>query len=138
MTGQTHCFSCEQPLDSADLESEGFGNSGILVCAGCRKLSGAQRRHGWLPVMGWDGDGDGLRLASLAPVPWDNQSVVLLRLTREGGISASHTLTGKRRMLQESGAADTLLVTWPGVRRQDVFIVDDRKAAAKALQPKRR
>jgi hypothetical protein len=27
---------------------------------------------------------------------------------------------------------------WPGARRQDVFIVDNRKAALQALQPKGR
>jgi len=138
MTDQTHCASCEKPLDSGDLGSGGYGLSGILLCAACRKLSAAQCRNGWLPVMQWEAEWDGLRLASLAPVPWGDRDVVLLRITRGGGISVTHTLTGKRRMLQESVASDMLLVAWPGTRRQDVFIVDDRKAAARALQPKGR
>ena len=76
---------------------------------------------------------EGLRLASRAPVPWDSRNVAMLHITHDGGISVSHTLTGKRRMLQDAAPGDMVLVAWPGGQRQDMFIVDNRKAALRAL-----
>jgi hypothetical protein len=131
--GQTHCNSCDQPLGDADLNSKGFGPAGLLLCADCRRLSRAQRRDGWQPLMQWEDGREVLRLASRAPVPWDSPNVAMLQLTRGGGLRAVHTLTGKRQMLQEAAPSDMVLVAWPGSRRQDVFIVDDRKSALRAL-----
>ena len=138
MTDQTNCNSCSEPLDDNDLNSDGYGPSNILLCARCRKLSAAQSRHGWQPVMQWEGPCDGLRLASLAPVPWRDPNVVMLRITHTGWIDVTHTITGKQRMLQDATPKDMVLAAWPGARRQDVFIVDNRKAALQALQPKGR
>ena len=118
------------PISAAD----GYGPRNILLCARCRKLSAAQHRHGWQPIMQWEDGCEGLRLASRAPVPWDSPNVVLMHITRAGKISVSHTLTGKRRTLQDAAPDDMLLVAWPGARRQDVFIVDNRKAALRALR----
>ena len=57
-----------------------------------------------------------------------------MHITRAGEVNVTHTLTGKRRMLQDSSPGAMLLVAWPGARRQDVFIVDNRKAALRALE----
>jgi hypothetical protein len=79
--------------------------------------------------MEWEHWQEGLRLASRALVPWDNSNVAIICIKRDGQIRAMHNVTGKREMLERAARADMLLVTWPGARRQDVFIVDDRRAA---------
>ncbi len=81
-------------------------------------------------VGGWAG-----RPAACEPrsVPWDSPNVAKLQLTRDGGLRAVHTLTGKRQMLQEAAPSDMALVARPGSRHQDVVIVDDRKSALQAL-----
>jgi len=131
---QTNCNSCSQPLDDADLSTDGYGPRDIRLCAQCRKLSAAQHRHGWQPIMQWDDGCEGLRLASRAPVPWDNRNVAMLHITRGGKLSVTHTFNGKRRMLQDAAPGDMLLVAWPGKQLQDMFIVDNRKAALRALR----
>jgi len=137
MTDQVFCNSCEQMLSDADLDSDGYGPKNVLLCARCRRLSAAQHRRGWQPVIQWEENGsDGLRLASLAPVPWDSRNVAMLHLTHAGGISVTHTVTGKRQMLKDAAPDDMVLVAWPGNWRQDMFIVDNRKAALLALQTK--
>ena len=136
MKGQTKCNSCGQSLTSDELS--GGSPRDILICVQCRKLSTAQHRHGWQPIMQWDDGFEGLRLASRAPVPWDSSNVVLMHLTHTGGISVTHSLTGKRQMLKDAAPDDMVLAAWPGARRQDVFIVDNRKAALQALQAKDR
>jgi len=104
------------------------------LCARCRKLSaGQKRRRGWLPIMQWEDGIEGLRLASTAPVPWANQNVVIIHITHSGMIQVSHTKTGKRRTLERAAPDDMLLVAWPGNRRQDIFIVNNRTAALGAL-----
>jgi hypothetical protein len=132
-TGQTNCNSCGQPLNDAELGADGYGPRDIRLCAKCRRLSAAQHRHGWQPIMQWEDGWEGLRLASCAPVPWDNRNIAMLHITHDGKISVSHTLTGKRRMLQDAAHDDMVLIAWPGGRRQDMFIVDNRKAALRAL-----
>lgn len=132
--GQINCNSCGQLLDDAELRADGYGPRDIRLCAQCRRLSAAQHRHGWQPIMQWEDGCEGFRLASRAPVPWGSSNVVLMRITRAGGISVTHTLTGKRRILQDAAPADMVLAAWPGTRRQDVFIVDNRKAALRALR----
>jgi hypothetical protein len=134
MTDQANCNSCSERLDSDDLNSDGYGPRNTLLCARCRKLAAAQHRHGWSPIMQWEDGWEGLRLASRAPVPWDDRNVVMLRITHDGGIRVAHTVTGKVRMLQDATPGDMVLVAWPGGRRQDMFIVDNRKAALRALQ----
>jgi hypothetical protein len=42
-------------------------------------------------------------------------------------------LTGKRELLSNAMPSDLVLAAWPGQYRQDVFLVDDRKAARKAV-----
>jgi hypothetical protein len=128
VTRQTLCNSCERGLTSAELDG-----TGILICEQCRQRTEAVRRW-WQPVMHWDNGGrDGLKLASVVSVPWESPRVSLIAITADGGINAAYSLDGKRRLLAQAGDDGMLLVAWPGDRRQDVFIVDDRQAARRAI-----
>lgn len=128
MTRQTRCNSCNSKLTVTEL-----AGSGTLICHHCRRRS-EEARGQWHPLMQWENGGnDGLRLASAAPVPWDSPRVSLIAITAAGGIEATRTLGGKRKMLAQAGDDDMLLAAWPGQRYQAVFIVDDRQAALKAI-----
>lgn len=129
--GQTRCFSCGEPLSDAALKNP--RQLPVLVCMACRRTANAQHRDGWRPVMDWEDGRDGLRLASLAPVPWRSTLVTMLQLSRNGAIRTAYTITGKRDMLRNARREDMLLVSWSGERRQGTFIVDDRDAAMAAL-----
>ena len=83
--------------------------------------------------MQWDDGSDGLRLASQAPVPWKSASVAVICISHDKRITVARTITGKRQMLQAVSPDDMLLAGWPGQYRQDVFVVDDLKAAREAL-----
>jgi hypothetical protein len=63
--------------------------------------------------MEWEHMQEGLRLASRAPVPWDNSNVAMICVTRGGQIRAVHTNTGKREMLEGATPEDMLLVACP-------------------------
>lgn len=135
--GQTHCNSCEHHLTAAELCATPV--SGVLVCQTCARLSSDQRRDGWQPGMQWDQDGrEGLRLASRADVPWSHYRVSVISICKDGTIRSAHGLEAKRELLRETPADGMLLVAWPGSWHQDVFVVDDRKAALAALAPKSR
>ena len=133
MTGQTNCNSCSEPLTTAELD-KGPGDLAAMICGKCRRSWRAQCRDGWSPVMQWEKGGieGGLRLASKAPIPWQDRKVTLINVTHTGEIRVTGTLTGKRAMLAEP-AEGMLLAAWPGAYRQDIFIVDDRRAALKAV-----
>jgi hypothetical protein len=135
ITEQTHCNSCGQKLADEELGAEPSG--GALVCAACAQAAAKCKRGKWKPVMQWEDGGDGLRPASRAPIPWDSRKVALTRIRRDGGVTMANTLTGKRAMLG-APAGGLILAAWPGQYSQDVFVVDDPKAALDALTPARR
>jgi len=130
-TGQTLCNSCSATLTAEELAAPG---SAVLACESCKRAAKLARVHRWQPVMQWEDGREGLRLASTAPVPWDSSNVVMIRVTHDGQVSVVHTVSGKRAMLEAAARSDMLMVAWPGERRQDVFIVDDRTSARKALR----
>jgi hypothetical protein len=135
--GQTNCNNCGGQLSEQELSGKGHGPRGTLICGGCEKKAKAQRRSGWQPQMLWEGNGyDGLRLTSGAPIPWSDSNVAMIRISRDGEVETAHTRGGKQEILEEAAVADMILVAWPGSRRQDVFIVDDRQAAHNALAKK--
>lgn len=129
-TGQTHCASCSEEL-AVDEAPAGDGQP--LICGICNEALTAERRGKWKPVMQWESSLDGFRLASRAPVPWKSPQVALIRVARGGEATTARTLTGKRELLSAAMPSDLLLAAWPGQYRQDVFLVDDRKAARKAV-----
>lgn len=73
-----------------------------------------------------------LRKASEAPVPYRDRSVTFLRI-RGPLIEQTHTVEGKRQMLEAHQEGDILLLAWTGRRRTDIFEVDDLPAARQAL-----
>jgi hypothetical protein len=132
MIGQTQCGSCGAKLTDEELAGP---SGGALVCGECTRITAKLKRGRLKPVMHWEG-ADGLRLASRAPVPWESRTVALTRIARDGTVTATNTLTGKRAMLAEPGGL--ILAAWPGQYSQDVFVVDDPKAALDALTPAKR
>ena len=130
-TGQTLCNSCGANLTDEEMAAPSRPEQS-LICEPCRAASKTARRGGWQPVMQWDAR-DGFRLASTAPIPWKDSNVAMLRISRDGLVRTAHALTGKRSMLLEAEASDLLLAAWPGSRRQDVFIINNRAVVRKAL-----
>lgn len=130
-TEQTHCNSCANRLLDNELTAK-VPQGGAFVCKGCRRATVAAQRGLWKPVMQWDAN-DGFRLASTAPIPWKDANVALVWISSDGAARTTHTLTGKRAMLTDAGIADLLLAAWPGSRRQDVFIINNRAEVRKAL-----
>jgi hypothetical protein len=130
-TGQTHCNSCGGKLAEDELTAK-VPQGGALVCKKCRRATTAAQRGPWKPVMAWDAY-DGFRLASTAPIPWKDANVAMLWISGDGVARTAHTLTGKRAMLTDAGTADLLLAAWPGSRRQNVFIINNRAEVRQAL-----
>ncbi|KUN43126.1 MULTISPECIES: hypothetical protein [Streptomyces] len=65
--------------------------------------------------------------------PWRGQTVTLLRVDAKGVVTQATRVTEKRTMLAQAGTKDLILAAWPGQWSQDVFMVDDLKAAREAL-----
>lgn len=123
------CRSCSEALSEDEPE-------GSVVCGRCRRGVERQHRNGWQPGMHWEDEyREGLHVSSGAPVPWDRNTVALIRITRDGQVTAAHSFNAKYRMLSKADPEDLLLVAWPGQRRQEVFAVDNRQAALKACTP---
>ncbi|RLU79332.1 hypothetical protein CTZ27_37270 [Streptomyces griseocarneus] len=61
--------------------------------------------------------------------PWRGQTVTLVRIDAKGIVTQATRTTEKRTMLAQAGAKDLVLAAWPGQWSQDVFLVDDLKAA---------
>ncbi|MGH2714187.1 MAG: hypothetical protein ACRDM7_09955 [Thermoleophilaceae bacterium] len=64
--------------------------------------------------------------------------VTLIRISASGAISQAQTIGEKREMVETARAGDCLLGAWPGQWRQDIFVIDDREAALRGLDPPRR
>jgi hypothetical protein len=77
----------------------------------------------------------GLRNASSATrLPWHARTVTLICVDADGVASQAKTVPEKRDLLDMAGAKDLVLVAWPGQWSQDIYVVDDRKAARAALE----
>jgi len=61
--------------------------------------------------------------------PWRGQTVTLIRIDAKGIVTQATRITEKRAMLTQAGPKDLVLAAWPGQWSQDVFLVDDLKAA---------
>ncbi|AZQ74121.1 MULTISPECIES: hypothetical protein [Streptomyces] len=65
--------------------------------------------------------------------PWRGQTVTLIRIDAKGSVTQATRITEKRTMLAQAGPKDLVLAAWPGQWSQDVFVVDDLKAAREEL-----
>ncbi|MEU5429628.1 hypothetical protein AB0H73_29120 [Streptomyces olivoreticuli] len=68
-----------------------------------------------------------------AGFPWRGQTVTLIRIDAQGVVSQATRITDKRALLAQAGPKDLVLAAWPGEWRQDVFFVDDLKAAREGI-----
>jgi hypothetical protein len=81
-----------------------------------------------------DFDSRALRTASSAEsFPWLARLVTLIRITADGVVTQAKSDGEKRALLGGADDRDLLLAAWPGEWSQDVFVVDDLKAARLAL-----
>jgi len=77
---------------------------------------------------------DVIRPADGEPIPWGDSRVVIIWISADGTVRAMHTWNGKKVALENARAGDLLLAGWPGKRRQDTFLISDRRAALRALR----
>ena len=68
-------------------------------------------------------------------LPWRANDVALILVSIAGKVTQAQTIEEKRAMLDGASADDLLLAAWPGRWRQDIFVIDDRKAALLGLEP---
>lgn len=84
-------------------------------------------------------DSRALRTTSSAEsFPWLAGLVTLVRVTADGAVTQAKSDAEKRVMLGAADDRDLLLAAWPGQWSQDIFVVDDLKAARLALGLPRR
>jgi hypothetical protein len=77
----------------------------------------------------------GLRNASsVSRLPWLGRSVTLLRIDSTGVVEQAKTDSEKRSLLESATSRDLVLVAWPGQWSQDIYVVDDLKAARAAVR----
>jgi hypothetical protein len=127
--GPTTCRGCQNELTEDELaEQSGWAK----VCGECTAIAAKLKRGKVKPLMHWEG-ADGLRLASRAPIPWRSSTVALTRIARDGTVTFTNTITAKRAMLADTAAM--IPASWPGQYSQDIFVVDDPKAALEELAP---
>jgi hypothetical protein len=67
--------------------------------------------------------------------PWRASDVTLIRVAARGAVTQAQTIGAKQAMLDTADDDDLLLAAWPGRWRQDIFVIDDRKAARQGLEP---
>jgi hypothetical protein len=76
----------------------------------------------------------GLRTASSSTrLPWHGRTVTLICVGADGVVTQAKTVAEKRALLDRATGKDLVLVAWPGQWSQDIYVVDDRKAARAAL-----
>ncbi|MFB8273635.1 hypothetical protein ACFC96_44700 [Streptomyces sp. NPDC055955] len=81
-----------------------------------------------------DFDASSLRRSSTQDhFPWSSRTLTLIRVSAHGVVTQATSDSEKRRLLDEATKKDMILAAWPGQWRQDVFWVDDIKAARAAL-----
>ena len=82
---------------------------------------------------GWNAQG--LRRASdQERMPWSMKTVTFLRITPDLEVMQAKKPGEKLAMLEAAGPEDLVLVAWPGKWSQDIFVMDDRERARKALR----
>lgn len=80
-------------------------------------------------------DTSGLRSASSAArLPWLGRSVTLLRVDSTGVVAQAKTDSEKRALLESATRKDLVLIAWPGQWSQEIYVVDDLRAARVAVQ----
>ena len=80
-------------------------------------------------------DTSGLRNASsVSRLPWRGRSVTLLCVDANGVVQQAKTDSEKRHLLEVATSRDLVLVAWPGQWSQEIYVVDNLRAARTALQ----
>jgi hypothetical protein len=80
-------------------------------------------------------DTSSLRSASSAGrLPWLGRSVTLLRVDTTGVVHQAKTDSEKRSLLESATSKDLVLVAWPGQWNQEIYVVDDLRAARAAVR----
>lgn len=81
-------------------------------------------------------DTSNLRSASSAArLPWLGRSVTLLRVDGTGIVEQAKSDSEKRALLATATSKDLVLVAWPSQWSQDIYAVDDLRAARTAVRP---
>ena len=76
-----------------------------------------------------------LRTASGASrLPWLGRSVTLLRVDSTGVVEQAKTDSEKRSLLDSATTKNLVLVAWPGQWSQEIYVVDDLRAARAAVR----
>ncbi len=73
--------------------------------------------------------------SSAARLPWLGRSVTLLRVDGTGIVEQAKSDSEKRALLATSTSKDLVLVAWPSQWSQDIYVVDDLRAARAAVRP---
>lgn len=80
-------------------------------------------------------DTSNLRSASSSSrLPWLQRSVTLLCVDTTGVVHQAKTHSEKRALLAAATRKDLVLVAWPGQWGQDIYVVDDLRAARAAVR----
>lgn len=72
--------------------------------------------------------------SSTARLPWLGRSVTLLRVDATGVVEQAKSDSEKRALLASSTGKDLVLVAWPGQWSQEIYVVDDLRAARAAVR----
>jgi hypothetical protein len=67
-------------------------------------------------------------------LPWLGRSVTLLRVDATGVVEQAKSDSEKRALLASSTGKDLVLVAWPGQWSQEIYVVDDLRAARAAVR----
>lgn len=73
------------------------------------------------------------RTSENEPFPWLLKLVTLVEVARDGSVQQAKTEGEKRALLGAARDGDLVLAAWPGEWSQDIFVVDDLRAARIAL-----
>lgn len=65
--------------------------------------------------------------------PWEGRLVTLVQVAPDGNVRQAKTDGEKRALLNTARDVDLVLAAWPGEWSQDIFVVDDLRAARLAL-----
>ena len=73
-------------------------------------------------------------VSGAARLPWLGRSVTLLCVDTTGVVYQAKTDSEKRSLLASATSKDLVLVGWPGQWSQDIYVVDDLRAARAAVR----